>query len=220
MMAFFIFAAKNEESRELIMVKRLGVLCTLLIIINALLTFFYAGKFLIVDQSPRKSDAIILLTGGGIERLNKSVELYQKGFAPVLIISNSLEDGLYSAAVQLGVPEEKIIKETKADSTATNAFYTYQMMKEHGLKSAIVVSSDYHMRRVKFNFDRVYSHSGIQLTYCAAASGFNPDLYLLRGASTRTAFNEYVKLVGNAFGFNGDHAKEPLKEVNDVLFSK
>jgi uncharacterized SAM-binding protein YcdF (DUF218 family) len=190
------------------------------ILLSAFLAFSYAGRLLVVNQSPVKSDAIILLTGGGIERLTKSVELFQKGLGCVLLISNASEDGLYSAAIQSGVPSKNIVKETKADSTYKNAWYTFQIMKKYKFQSAIVVSSDYHMRRVKFNFDQVYNHSGIRLTYCAAASGFRPNQWYLSSGSIQTVFNEYVKLAGNALGFNGNVVKEPLREINDALFQK
>jgi uncharacterized SAM-binding protein YcdF (DUF218 family) len=190
------------------------------IILGFVIFFLFAGQYLVVSESPIKSDAIILLTGGGIERHEKAIALYNAGFAPMIIVSNGLEDGIYEAIIKLGVPEQHVIKETKADSTYTNALYTLQLMKGYNLKSAIVVSSDYHMRRVKFNFDMVYSSSGVSLTYCAARTSYNADYWFANQSDIQTTFNEYIKIIGNAVGLNGNEDKISLQEVNQYLFGR
>ena len=38
-----------------------------------------AGDFLVINEKPEKSDVVIVLSGGGIERIEKAVELYKKG---------------------------------------------------------------------------------------------------------------------------------------------
>ncbi|QGS69964.1 hypothetical protein CV093_17845 [Oceanobacillus sp. 143] len=45
-----------------------------------------------------------------------------------------------------------MITEDYATSTYTNALYTKEEMEKNNLKSAIVVSSDFHMRRSKLVF--------------------------------------------------------------------
>jgi len=46
--------------------------------------------------------------------------------------------------------------------------HTRQVLEDHGLRSAILVTSPYHARRAKLTFDAAYSGSGIGLAVHAA----------------------------------------------------
>ncbi|HHW37908.1 MAG TPA: YdcF family protein [Bacillales bacterium] len=174
-----------------------------------------AGEFLVINEKPIKSDVIIMLSGGGIERLEKSVELYQQKYAPFLIISNGSEDNLALAAQTIGVECESLILENRAKSTRDNAFYTKELMEKYQFDSAIVVSSDYHMRRVKSNFAHAFRGSGIRLTYASASSpGYDPERWWSTKTDRRITVIEYIKLVGNFFGIHGKSAKEKLEELS------
>lgn len=74
------------------------------------------------------------------------------------------------AALSLRIPQDAILTENEALSTYQNAELTLPIMQQQGFTSAIVVSLDFHMRRVKFIFDHVYKNSGIKLTYVSANS--------------------------------------------------
>jgi len=198
------------------------VLRTLLIRIVFLLLlifFFTAGSFLSQDQSPKQSDVIIVLSGGQ-GRVEKAAELYKAGYAPYVILSNAKEltsksGDMVQTALALGIPQDVIYTENAADSTYQNAEYTLPIMKEYGFKSAIVVSSDFHMRRVKFFFGRVYKKSEIELTYVGSASGYNAKRWWSDRKSRETTFNEYVKMIGNTFGYNGPEAKSTLDQIKN-----
>ncbi|WP_077214411.1 YdcF family protein [Bacillus dakarensis] len=88
-----------------------------------------AGSFLVLDEKPVKSDVIIVLSGGGTERLLKASELYKEGYAPYLIISNGAEDNLFEGAQKLGIPADSIILEKQAQSTTENAFFSVELMR-------------------------------------------------------------------------------------------
>ncbi len=174
-----------------------------------------AGEFLVINEEPVKSDVIIMLSGGGIERLEKSVELYQQVYAPFLIISNGSEDNLAQAAQTMGVARNSLILENKAKSTRDNAFYSKELMVKYQFDSAIVISSNFHMRRVKSNFTQVFRGSGIRLTFTSASrTGYNPDQWWSTKTDRKTTVVEYIKLVGNFFGIHGNLAKEKLEEIS------
>lgn len=190
------------------------IIAIFVIIIAATMMLTKAGEFLVINQKPVKSDAIIMLSGGGIERLEKSVELYQQEYAPYLIISNGNEDNLAHAALTMGVDCESLILENKAKSTRENAFYTKELMEKHQFDSAIVVSSNFHMRRVKSNFAQAFRSSGIRLTYTSASdTGYNPDQWWSTKTNRQITAVEYLKLVGNFFGIHGNRAKAKLEEL-------
>jgi uncharacterized SAM-binding protein YcdF (DUF218 family) len=195
--------------------KRLLFLCLPLLLILFLL--LSAGRYLSLSQPPQQADAIIVLSGGW-GRVEKGAELYSQHFAPHLLLSNASESGAYrkdmqDTALSLGIPQDAILTENEALSTYQNAELTLPIMQEQGLTSAIVVSSDFHMRRVKFIFDHVYKDSGIKLTYIGADSSYNAKWWWSDRRSRETTFNEYVKMIGNAIGYNGPEAKDTLREI-------
>lgn len=135
------------------------------------------ADFLIADETAEKSDAIIVL-GGEIkgERTKRAVELYNQGLAGTLIFSDGTDlswrtkavEEMSALASELGVPDEAIKKETDSRSTYENAVYSKKLMLDSGLKSAIVVTTDWHSKRSKFIFDKVFAGSEIKLTYANA----------------------------------------------------
>ncbi|MNC16909.1 hypothetical protein D3C75_647740 [compost metagenome] len=182
-----------------------------------LIMLLSAGRFLSLSQSPQASDVIIVLSGGA-GRGEEGIELYTKGYAADFLFSNATERASSSGDMQqtalfLGIPQNAILTENEALSTYQNAQLTLPIMKQHGFTSAIVVSSDFHMRRVKLIFDHVYKKSGIKLTYVGADSGYNAMWWWSDRYSRETTSNEYIKMIGNAFGYNGPEAKGTLEQI-------
>lgn len=150
--------------------------------------------------------------------MEQGAELYQAGYAPYLLLSNAQEKtsasgDMLQTALALGIPKDAILTENAALSTYQNAELTLPIMKEQRFTSAIVVSSDFHMRRVKLLFDHVYKKSGIALTYIGADSGYNAKRWWSDRYSRETTFNEYTKMLGNFFGYNGPEAKDALEQI-------
>lgn len=186
-----------------------------------ILSFLLAGNFFTVQQTPKSADAIIILSGGA-GRVEQGVRLYEEGYAPILLLSNAKETAsrsgdMLQTALALSIPESAVLTENEARSTYQNAEYTLPIMQKQEFKSAIIVSSDFHMRRVKLIFDHVYKDSGIKLTYVGANSGYNAKWWWADSYSRETTFNEYVKMIGNAFGYNGPEAKSVLKQVKSLF---
>jgi len=190
-------------------------ICLLLLIIG----LFSAGSFLVLSESPKQADVIIVLSGGQ-GRVEQAAELYKEGYAPYIILSNAKEStsksgDMLQTALNLGIPQDVIYTENAAESTYQNAEFTLPIMKERDFKSAIVVSSDFHMRRIKFLFAGVYKKSDIELTYIGSASGYNAKRWWSDRKSRETTFNEYVKMIGNTFGYNGPEAKSTLDQIKN-----
>ena len=114
----------------------------------------------------------------------------------------------------MGVPSDSIILENNATSTTESAYLTKDLMIQHQFHSAIVVSSNYHMRRVQKNYQRAISNSDIKLIYCSVpGNGYTPSRWWTTEENRRTTFIEYTKLAGNYFGFHGKDAKECTKSI-------
>ena len=174
--------------------------------------FLFAGKELVVNEKPVKSDVIIVLSGDN-DRLEKGIELYKKGYAAHLILSNGQENNFYHQAKESGIPEDSIILENHATSTTENAKFTKRLMMNYHFQSAIVVSSNYHMKRAEKNFNKEFKDTQIQLTYCSSGSRYyNPQRWWETALNRKVTYTEYVKLIGNYFGFSGKKSKELLRE--------
>jgi uncharacterized SAM-binding protein YcdF (DUF218 family) len=193
------------------MVKRRGGLfVALFFVILLVFAFVNAGKFLVVDEKIQKSDAIIVLSGDKGERVEKAAELYHQGYGKYFVISGGIIYNDVTAAqlmkdhaLQLGVPEKAIVLEDRADSTYENAEFTRQIIKSYPIHSAIVVSSDFHMKRVKMIFDRDFKASKIKLYYASAKDPhFDEMRWWSNNKSIMITITEYLKMTGYAVGKN------------------
>ncbi|MEM1502850.1 YdcF family protein [Domibacillus sp. 8LH] len=165
---------------------------TFYIVMGFLLLLPLARMFLVVDEQPTEAEVIITLSGD-VGRLGKAADLYHKGYSNKVMLSNAAEpETTPEEAVTLGVPKQDLLLEKEATSTYTNALYTKELMVEQGFDSAIVVSSDYHMRRVKLIFDQVFKNSGIELTYVSSLR--NDQAWYRDKENIRFTLKELIKL--------------------------
>ena len=151
-------------------------------------------------DSPKKADVIIML-GGDSGRLEKSAELYHNGYADYVMISPEIESIRSQSteyAIELGIPQSAIIEEHKATSTYTNATETLKLMGKYDFNSALVVTSDYHLKRSKMIYDRV-NDGQYELTYISAL-GTNGEKWNERPGAKRLWFTEFYKLWGYRLG--------------------
>ena len=152
-------------------------------------------------DDPVEADVIIMLGGDDQGRLHKSAELYHAGFADYVMIS-PIMDKFYSQsrdfANVLGIPDEAIIEETEATSTYTNATLTLEMMEELGMNSAVVVTSDWHLKRSKMIFERM-NDGRYELTYVAALSERGEEWHE-RSYARLLWFREFYKIWGYRLG--------------------
>ncbi|MBP2635761.1 MAG: hypothetical protein H6Q72_1668 [Firmicutes bacterium] len=88
-------------------------------------------------------------------RLDEAVRLYNKGFAPTIIVSGAQgSDEIASEASIMrnyltanGISPEKIYLEDKSYNTYQNLLNSKNIMREQGFRHAIIVSNASHIRR-------------------------------------------------------------------------
>jgi uncharacterized SAM-binding protein YcdF (DUF218 family) len=155
------------------------------------------------QPAPQKSDAIVVISGDEqMARFAEGLNLYQQGFGKYLVFSGAAYDNgtsnadvMRSLAVQRGIPQSAILEEPQGEDTWGNAVYTRQVLEEHRLQSAILVTSPYHLRRAKVTFDAAYAGSGISLVVHAAPDSQWRKLSWWQQAETRRlTFTELQKL--------------------------
>ena len=113
------------------------------------------------DDVCAKADAIVVVSGGDtFARTDKAVEMYQQGWSNKLIFSGASADpdsisnaeAMRRAATAQGVPDGDIYLDEHSKDTRENAQNTVEILHQLGAKNVILVSSPYHLRRVKMNF--------------------------------------------------------------------
>lgn len=175
------------------------MVCILLVLlITALLESFDHGA----TDEPVPADVIIMLGGDDQGRLKKAADLYHAGYADHVMIS-PITSEYYSQSREfanaLGIPDDAIIEETEATSTYTNATLSLDMMESHGMESAVVVTSDFHLKRSRLSFERV-NEDRFELTYVAALSEKGEEWHE-RSYARLLWFREFYKIWGYRLGF-------------------
>jgi uncharacterized SAM-binding protein YcdF (DUF218 family) len=138
----------------------------------------------------KDADALIVLgyrcDGGSIhpllqERLNVAYELFSAEDYRFLILSGGAVASQLTEAeimrdelVRRGIPENRILLENVSRNTVHNVVNCGILMKEHGLKSCLLVSNSFHIRRMK---------------YILKSLGMPADFYARR--SVRIAFGQW-----------------------------
>lgn len=158
------------------------------------LLFTIGRKYLVIDEEPKKVDVIIVLSGDK-GRLEKAANLYKEDYAEYVMLSRANDPNLtIQEAIDFGVPKSSLILEEKATSTYTNALYAKSEMEKLHLSSAIIVSSDYHMRRIQMTFDQVFKGTDMEFLYIAGYENGRP-WYASKGYLGST-LSEFLKLIG------------------------
>ncbi|MDQ0243658.1 uncharacterized SAM-binding protein YcdF (DUF218 family) [Bacillus fengqiuensis] len=99
------------------------------------------------------------LSGSAANRLLTAARLYHETKLPVIVSGGSVysDSGLEAEIakrqlIDLGVPKENILTETRSLNTKQNALYTKEIMEERKWEHPIVVTSAFHMERAVRNF--------------------------------------------------------------------
>ena len=173
-------------------------------IIAATIALLAPGYILDTPQpAPRQSDAIVVISGDEqLARFAEGVNLYQQGFGTYLVFSGAAYDNgtsnadvMRDLAVQRGIPQSAILEEPQGEDTWGNAVYTRQVLEEHQLQSAILVTSPYHLRRAKVTFDAAYAGSNISLmVHAAPDSQWRKQSWWQQAETRRLTFTELQKL--------------------------
>jgi len=140
----------------------LGVAALYLLLFNTNLVWWAAAP-LVRSVPPGPADAIVVFAGGvgesgragggAQERIAQAVDLFKSGYAPVMILSSGYvysfkeAEGMRALAVDQSVPASAIVLERRAANTYQNVTFVDEILREHGWRRVLLVSSPYHMRR-------------------------------------------------------------------------
>ncbi|MCD6521103.1 MAG: YdcF family protein [Anaerolineae bacterium] len=191
--------------------RRLSPGCLFLIILLFLLVLSHrwwlgaVAQLLVVDQPPAQADAILVLGGGDGSRQERAIELYQQGWAPLIISSGDkphvpVLDKTFAELgadymVARGIPRQTILLLKTPISTYEEALESLQLAQKRGLRALLVVTDNYHTRRASLVFRHVYRGTGIQLIFVSAKpSWFQLNSWWTNERALVACFEEYIKL--------------------------
>lgn len=142
------------------MKKLLGVVFVVIGFLAAYAVFI--SLYLPLYDPLQNADAIVAVSGGDTQgRTKHAVDLYKQGYAPRLIFSGAAADPqsasnakvMLAIAAARGVPIADISLDEYSRDTKENAQKTKDIIGDS--KSIILVTSDYHQRRVNREFKKV-----------------------------------------------------------------
>jgi uncharacterized SAM-binding protein YcdF (DUF218 family) len=194
----------------------------LAVILSVLLLFYLlsgpilrkAGAFLVVDDVPVRSDAVVVLNTGVeyFPRLIEAAALYQKGLVDRVVINgnrktdtlrdleskgfepccNFCEDRLRVLSL-FKVPRRKVICISAEDvyDTVSEAVFIGNKLVQKGYHSIIVTTSKYHTRRASHIWKKLFE-GRLKVTAVSAKSDpFDPGSWWRSGRQVRWVMAEY-----------------------------
>jgi len=158
-----------KTSRKKIAPALISLIFIYAIVFYTPLLWFLAGPLKISD-TPRAADAIVA-RGGGVgesgkvgqgheERVDLAAKLYRRGFADKVVYSSGFKYIMKEARVMkalsvfLGIDERDIILDESPVNTYQMVMDLKKILAENGWKNVILISSPYHMRRLKLLCDK------------------------------------------------------------------
>ncbi len=120
-------------------------------------------KFIVLVDNDRlkKSDAIILLEGDGLNRIETAIKLYKDEWASVIVYSGgivNLEYGSYPFSyaqpilLDAGISMKDILHETQSLNTHEQAVAIVKLAKQNNWSRLILVASNFHQYRAYLTF--------------------------------------------------------------------
>jgi len=183
----------------------------LTIIVVALLAgVLRAPAFLVCERPLKKADCVIAMLGGDFgQRKREAVSLIEKGVSDILLIPAwrhmvRYEDGGRREAgkktvMAAGRPQVSVEffgqRLDLYENTHLELLLAREMMAKLGLKSAVVVSSPYHMRRLQLIAGQVFAGGGYDIGLKSTSlKSYHPLDCLQSGRFRKYVASEYLKI--------------------------
>lgn len=165
----------------------------------------FAGESWVIDTPAAHADALLLLGDDNFyaDRATRAAELIRHGVAPLVVASGrrlrpsaGVTELLEHDLVERGVPKDKIIRfPHDAENTLEEAKVLARFCSEHHFRSVIIVTSNYHGRRARYIFGKVFPAS-ISLSVAGAHDGdFDPEHWWEKRKSKELFVHEVVGMM-------------------------
>jgi uncharacterized SAM-binding protein YcdF (DUF218 family) len=167
--------------------------------------FRFVAETWIVEDTLDRADALIVLGDDNFyaDRATRAAELFREGKAPMIVASGrrlrpsaGIAELMEHDLVERGVPREKILRVSHdAGSTREEADALARVAKEKKWRSVMVVTSNYHTRRVRYIFRRIFPQE-IEVRVTSARDGdFDPAAWWKKRQSIKELMGEFAGMV-------------------------
>lgn len=186
-----------------------------LLLIGAVMLFTFRepllrglGHFLVQNDPRCEAEALYVLGGATFDRGTFAAGLLRKGCAPVAYCTGSNVPQSYkaegramtealltrAAAMKAGASAAQVLPFPYGTSTFEEAEAVLHHARSKGFRTIVVVTTDFHTRRVKKVFAKRFKGSGIRILVNAAPSSeYEVDRWWKSEQGLLMVNNEYVK---------------------------
>ena len=165
------------------------------------------SEFIFVESDIKKSDVILIPGSSQASLMERAAEFYNRGFAKYVLPSGGINskllnnksewDYLKTVGINLGIPENSILKEDKAQNTFENAKFSWTVLQslDIPIENVILVCKAYHARRALLTYKSVFpSNIHFYISPIVDRRGISKDNWFLNEDSIRIVMNEVVKI--------------------------
>jgi len=194
---------------NLIVLLGIVIFCTVLYLVRRPILRFAAEEW-VVEDSLDKADALIVLGDDNFyaDRATRGAQLFREGKSPVVVASGrrlrpnaGVAELIEHDLFERGVPKDKIVRFVHdADSTLEEAQALAKLAKEKKWHSVIVVTSNFHTRRARYIFRRVFPQ-GMEVRVASARDGdFDPEHWWEKRKSIKELTQEFTEMAVTIWG--------------------
>jgi len=178
------------------------------------------GSFLASEDELVKADAIFLFAGSQAERPLEAADLFNAGYAPLIVLTRPTEEPAVELLVKrgivlptrfslmrdvldkLGIPDAAVVvPERLHDNTAQEADTLRALALSRGWRRVILVSSKYHLRRVRMAARRALRGTSVEVVLHASRyDPATPAQWWRHRSDLRQLLWEVPKVIGYAAG--------------------
>lgn len=165
----------------------------------------------LTDTEPAEQcDGIFVLGGNALDRGQEAARLYHEGMAEQVyclggnvpsvleIIDTLIPECDFTSRVvtDYGVPPHLVQRVPEGTSTQEEAEIALRICREQGLTLIIVISENFHTRRVRNVFEEEFENTGIRVLVCGAASTrYKEETWWDSEEGMLMVNNEFMKLI-------------------------
>jgi len=167
-----------------------------IVLIIGIFGLFNIGNYLDISMKPQKVDIIISLNEG-IERVNKSLSLIDKGYSKYNLLLLTYKRKTHIDYILKKNHNLKLVFTTKPFNTAEEVRCIKEYMLKYHYKSAIIVSDPPHTRRIKILTQLIKVEGNKNFKFIIIGSHvkwWNKDLFYKNKKSFRFVFTELIKI--------------------------
>ncbi len=200
----------------------LVLLCAVVYVARHPIMRFTAESWIVNDPAAH-ADAILVLGDDNFygDRATEAAQLFRQVVAPVVVASGrrlrpgaGMSELIEHDLIERGVPKENVLRfPHDADNTREEAVALRRLAKEKGWKSVVVVTSNYHTRRVRYIFQKVFP-SGVEVSVASARDGdFDPEHWWERRKSVKEFLGELVGMVAAMWELRNENGQDAKSAV-------